>query len=103
MIDPQTNFPVFHFPGYAYPSRKPLYLFIACGTVDCSEMTNIIDYGTLLELDDFQVGDVFADSQGIISSVSRVKRRNTNETINLVVRIGRNDSNFDPSIRWIQI
>ncbi|CAF4563721.1 unnamed protein product [Rotaria socialis] len=95
VIDPKTDLPVFHFIGAEYPSNKPLYMFIACGNIECTDMTNIVDYGTQLEVNQLRVADVFVDDQGTIIASSRVNYIKTNQTMNLIVRIARmNETKF---------
>lgn len=95
MIDPQTDLPVFHFTASEYPSDKSLYLFIVCGNIQCTDMTNVIDYGIPLGVNQLRVSDVFADDEGTIIASSRVNNMKTNQTINLIVRIARtNRTNF---------
>ncbi|CAF0874090.1 unnamed protein product [Rotaria sp. Silwood1] len=89
VIDPNTDLPVFHFIASEYPSNKPLYMFIVCGNIECTDMTNIVDYGIQLGINQLRVSDVFADDQGTIIACSRVNYIKTNETINLIVRIAR--------------
>ncbi len=102
MIDPQTDLPVFHFIGSEYPSEKPLYMFIACANIECSDMNNIVDYGNRLGVNQLRVTDVFADNQGIIIANSRVNNAKTNETMNLIVRIGRTKEKSFQEITLVQ-
>ena len=102
VVDPQTDLPVFHFIGSEYPSDKSLYMFVACADMECTDMSNVIDYGERLGVNKLQVTDVFADKQGVISACSRVNNAKTNETLNLIVRIGRTKEKTSQGLTIVQ-
>lgn len=64
-------------------------MFIVCGNIECSDMTNVVDYGIRLGVNQLRVADVFLDDQGTVIAMSRVNCEKTNQTINLIVRIAR--------------
>jgi len=77
-------------------------MFIICGNIECSDMTNIVDYGVRLGVNELRVTDVFADNQGTIIASSRVIYEKTNQTINLVVRIARTQEKIFQGITFVQ-
>jgi hypothetical protein len=77
-------------------------MFIVCGNIQCSDMTNIVDYGIHLGVNELRVTDVFADNQGTIIASSRVIYEKTNQTINLVVRIARTQEKIFQGITFVQ-
>ncbi|CAF2503498.1 unnamed protein product [Rotaria sp. Silwood2] len=103
VIDPNTDLPVFHFIASEYPSNKPLYMFIACGNIECTDMTNIVDYGIRLGVNQLRVSDVFVDDQGTIIASSRVNYIKTNETMNLIVRIARTKKTKFQRLTFVQL
>lgn len=102
VTDLKTDLPVFHFIGSEYPSDKSFYMFIVCENIECSNTTNIINYGDRLGVNNLRVADVFVDDQGIIIASSRVNSTKTNETINLIVRIGRTEEKPINQIAFVQ-
>jgi hypothetical protein len=102
VVDPQTDLPVFHFIGSEYPSDKSLYMLVACADMECTDMSNVVDYGERLDVNKLQVADIFADKQGIISACSLVNNAKTNETMNLIVRVGRTKEKSSKGLTIVQ-
>jgi hypothetical protein len=103
VIDPRTDLPIFHFVGSEYPSGKSVYIFIACEDIDCSETTNVIDYGVRLGINKLRVSDMFVDDQGVVIASSRAKYDKTNQTINLIVRIDRTEQKSTDKLTSVQL
>lgn len=101
VVDPQTDLPVFHFTASEYPTDRPFYLFIACGNIECSDMTNVIDYGIHFGINRLRVADVFVDDQGTIIAISRVNYAKTNQTMNFIVRIARTQERQINEIKFV--
>ena len=97
VFNPLTNLPIFHVTGSVYPSGVSVYKFVICQDIDCDMSRAIfVDYGgTRFKLDRAIVGDLFIDNQGITTASIRTIYLPTNETINVIVRMGLTD---DPDI-----
>ena len=93
--------PVFHIIASEYPSNKPFYIFVACGNIQCTDMSNIVNYSDALGVDRHRVSDVFVDDQGTIIASSRVKYQKTNQTINLIVRIARTNEGLFRGLTFV--
>ncbi|CAF1085995.1 unnamed protein product [Rotaria sordida] len=89
VINPKTDLPIFHFTASEYPSNIPVYQFIPCTNVECSDLSEIIDYGVSLGFNQLRVSEMLVDNQGIVIAALRVNNAITNQTLNAFVRIAQ--------------
>jgi hypothetical protein len=90
VIDPRTDLPVFHLTGSMYPSNIPLYMFVACQSIDCNMSNAIyINYGSDLGLNRAQVSDLFVNDEGTVIASIRTIYASTNDTINAVIQMAQ--------------
>ena len=89
VINPKTDLPIFHFTATEYPSDIPVYQFIPCTNVECSDLSETIDYGVRLGFNQLRVSEMLVDNQGIVIAASRVNNAITNQTLNVFVRIAQ--------------
>jgi hypothetical protein len=92
VINPKTDLPIFHFTASEYPSNIPVYQFIPCTNIECSDLSEIIDYGVRLGFNQLRVSEMLVDNQGIVIAALRVNNAITNQTLNAFVRIAQTHS-----------
>jgi len=89
VINPKTDLPIFHFTASEYPSNIPVYQFIPCTNVECSDLSEVIDYGVSLGFNQLRISELLVDNQGIVIAAIRANNAITNQTLNAFVRIAQ--------------